>query len=201
MICDGRLVSPFARLPAAAAWLHRDARVGFEAAFFETTSRGQRIFGSTSAMEGTEIWTVSYAIEVDGTWRTRSARVTGRSATGVRETAIRGDGVGHWLVDDQVAPHLEGCLDVDLESSAMTNALPVHRMRLGPGARSPAPAAYVRCLDLSVERLEQEYERATDDGAHQRYDYASPGFDFYGRLVYDASGLVLDYPGIAVRVG
>jgi hypothetical protein len=41
--------------------------------------------------------------------------------------------------------------------------------------------------------------RTTDRGAHQRYDYAAPAFEFGCRLVYDESGLVLSYPGIAVR--
>ena len=41
----------------------------------------------------------------------------------------------------------------------------------------------------------------TDQGSHQRYDYTAPVFDFACRLVYDESGLVLDYPGIAVRAG
>jgi hypothetical protein len=72
-------------------------------------------------------------------------------------------------------------------------------MGLRVGARSPAPAAYVRARDLGVERLEQEYVRACDDGRHQRYDYAAPVFDFAARLVYDEAGLVLDYPGIALR--
>ena len=62
------------------------------------------------------------------------------------------------------------------------------------------PVAYVRALDLGVERLEQDYVRVHDDGSHQRYDYASPGLDFECRLVYDPSGLVLEYPGIALRV-
>ena len=53
---------------------------------------------------------------------------------------------------------------------------------------------------MRVERLEQEYRRIEDDGPHQRYDYHSPAFDFACDLVYDASGLVLDYPGIATRV-
>jgi hypothetical protein len=88
---------------------------------------------------------------------------------------------------------------VDLESSAVTNALPVHRMALPVGARAAAPAAYVRAADPSVERLEQEYLRTTDQGAHQRYDYSAPAFEFTCRLVYDESGLVLSYPGIAVR--
>ena len=109
---------------------------------------------------------------------------------------LEADG-GHWLVDGQAAPRLDGCLDVDLESSAMTNAFPVHRLGLPVGGQAAAPAAYVRALDLAVERLEQTYVRTADDS----YDYASPAFDFECRLVYDDSGLVLDYPGIAVRAG
>jgi hypothetical protein len=67
--------------------------------------------------------------------------------------------------------------------------------------RLPPPAAYVRAAGLAVERLEQTYARTTDQAACQRYDYAAPAFDFTARLVYDESGLVLDYPGIAVRAG
>lgn len=52
-----------------------------------------------------------------------------------------------------------------------------------------------------MERLEQTYLRATGQGTCQSYDYAAPVFDFSCRLVYDQSGLVLDYPGIAVRAG
>ena len=81
----------------------------------------------------------------------------------------------------------------------MTNALPIHRMGLRVGARASAPAAYVRAVDLSVERLEQDYVRSADENHHQHYDYAAPVFGFACRLVYDESGLVLDYPGIAVR--
>jgi len=122
-----------------------------------------------------------------------------RSAAGRRSVLLEADGAGHWLVDGEAASHLDGCLDVDLESSAMTNALPVHRMALPIGGRAAAPAAYVRAADASVERLEQEYLRTTDQGSHQCYDYAAPAFEFACRLVYDESGLVLSYPGIAVR--
>jgi uncharacterized protein len=52
-----------------------------------------------------------------------------------------------------------------------------------------------------VERLEQTYARTADEASCQRYDYAAPAFGFAARLVYDESGLVLDYPGIAVRAG
>ena len=50
-----------------------------------------------------------------------------------------------------------------------------------------------------MERLEQRYVRLDDDGRRQRYHYMSPAFDFECELVYDEFGLVLEYPGIAVR--
>jgi hypothetical protein len=92
-------------------------------------------------------------------------------------------------------------VDVDLESSAMTNALPVRRLALEPGEGAAAPAVYVPAVGLNVERLEQNYVRTDDDGPRQRYDYAAPAFGFSCRLVYDAMGLVLAYPGVAVRAG
>jgi hypothetical protein len=58
----------------------------------------------------------------------------------------------------------------------------------------------VRALDLSVERLDQRYTRLENESARARYDYESPAFDVRCVLLYDEHGLVLDYPGIAVRV-
>ncbi len=191
----------FAPLPATVAWQHRGARSGFEVVYFQGHDDGCRIEGWTTAIEDGTPWAVEYTIEVDTAGATRSARIRGRSAGGFRSTLLEADGAGHWLVDGEPAPGLDGCLDVDLEASAMTNALPVRRMGLPVAGRAAAPAAYVRAVGLGVERLEQAYVRTTDEAACQRYDYAAPAFDFSCRLTYDGSGLVLDYPGIAVRAG
>lgn len=191
----------FAQPPATAAWQHREARVGFEVVYFQPLGGGWRAEGWTTAIEDGETWAVEYAIDLDGTGATRSARIRGRSAAGFSSALLEADGAGRWLVDGAPTPELDGCLDVDLESSALTNALPVRRMGLAPGERAAAPAAYVRAVGLAVERLEQTYLRARVEGARQRYDYAAPAFNFACRLLYDESGLVLDYPGIAVRAG
>ncbi len=174
---------------------------GFEVVYFQPLGERHRIQGWTTAIEDGSTWVVEYVIDLDGTGATRSARIRGRSAAGFFLTMLEADGAGRWLADGVPAPHLDGCLDVDLESSAMTSALPVRRMGLAPGARAAAPAAYVRAIGLAVERLEQTYLRVPDDAARQRYDYAAPAFGFTCRLVYDESGLVLHYPGIAVRAG
>jgi uncharacterized protein len=191
----------FRALPAGAAWRHHDARDGFEVVFFRPADDGYRIDGCTTAMENGQLWAVSYAITVDATWATRSARIGGRTAAGSGAVRLEADGAGHWLVDGATARHLDGCLDVDLESSVMTNALPVHRTGLPARDRASVPAAYVRAGDLAVERLEQDYARIDDEGSRARYDYSAPSFEFECRFVYDESGLLLDYPGIAVRAG
>jgi hypothetical protein len=191
----------FASFPPAAAWQHRGARTGFEVVFFTGRSGGWRIQGWTTAVEDRTTWAVEYEIQLDTAWVTRSARIRGRTAAGSCSTTLEADGTGRWLVDGEKARHLDGCLDVDLESSAMTNALPVRRLSLPVGTRRSAPAAYVRAVGVAVERLEQTYTRVTDEAAHQRYDYTAPAFDFETRITYDQYGLVLDYPGIAVRAG
>jgi hypothetical protein len=193
------VVMSFAPVPATAAWHHRGARFGFEVVYFGARGDGCRIEGWTTAIEDGATWAVEYALEVDAAWATRSARIRGRSAGAFSSALLEADGAGHWLAGGKPARHLDGCLDVDLEASAMTNALPVRRMDLPVGAQEAAPAAYVRAAGLAVERLEQTYARTADEASCQCYDYAAPAFGFAARLVYDQSGLVLDYPGIAVR--
>jgi hypothetical protein len=192
---------PFNVPPPSAAWRHCDAREGFEVVFLDAARGHCHFDGGTTAVEAGEAWVVQYVLDVGGGWTTRSARVVGRSAAGRRELSLDADGAGRWHIDGAAAPELDGCLDVDLESSALTNAFPVHRLGLEIGQHADVPAAYVRARDLRVERLEQRYVRLDDDRDRRRYRYSAPGFGFECRLVYDEHGLVLDYPGIAVRAG
>jgi uncharacterized protein len=127
-----------------AAWHHRGARSGFEVVYFAAHGDLCRIEGWTTAIEDGAAWAVEYVIEVDPAWATRSARIRGRSAKGFCSALLEADGAGHWRVGGEPAPYLDGCLDADLEASAMTNALPVRRMALPVAAAAAAPAAYVR---------------------------------------------------------
>ena len=186
-------------LPVAAAWRHVDARDGFEVLFPLRQTGGYRFDGHATAVEEGVAWSVRYRIAVDAGWATRSAHVLSRSELGEIEARLERDASGGWLVDGTPAPHLDGCEDVDLEASAFTNTFPVRRLGLAVGDRAEAPAAYVRAPGLEVERLEQAYARLDDEAGHSRYHYTCARFDYAGELRYDERGLVLDYPGIAVR--
>jgi hypothetical protein len=59
-------------------------------------------------------------------------------------------------------------------------------------ADPPPPAGACQHCGLGVARL-------PNAGNRSRYDYVAPSFDFRAVLVYDEFGLVLEYPGIAVR--
>src|SRR5690349_24460115 len=114
-------MSPFADLPASAAWEHAGSRRGFEVAVFAAL-----LEGTTTAVEGGVVWTVAYAITLDAQWRTVSARISGRSAAGAREALLESDGRGRWHGDGAHLAARVRCLDVDPESSGFTDALPVH---------------------------------------------------------------------------
>ncbi len=180
-----------AGLPPFAAWRFVDAVDGFEVVY----PTPGRLRGHTSAVEDGQPYAVHYDIVVDDGWRTREAHVSSDTLGGRRTTVLRSDGEGHWTVDGVAAPHLDGLVDVDLEASACTNTLPVHRLALLAGERVAAPAVYVQALDLSVRRLDQTYRSRGD----RSFDYTSEGGAFTAVLTYDAAGLVVDYPGIAVR--
>jgi uncharacterized protein len=183
-----------------AAWRHRDARDGFEVLFLRRERSCYRLDGYSTAVQKGAAWGIRYAVTLDDSWETRSAQVVGHSALGVHEVHLEADRRGQWRVDGEHAPQLSGCFDVDLEASVATNLLPVHRLGLRVGQQANAPAAYVRAPMLRVERLEQTYARLSNDEDRMQYEYTAPAFDFSAILTYDRFGLVLDYPGIAVRV-
>lgn len=186
-------------LPPFAAWRHRGARDGFEVVIVEPGPDGVRFDGGCAAAEGGSAWFVEYALGVGPGWDTRTAQVSGRSASGRWELTLVTAGAGRWVVNGGASPHLDGCLDVDLEASSLTNAFPVHRLGLEVGQAADAPAAYVRATEPTVERLEQRYLRLPDDGGRRRYHYTAPAFAFECELLYDEFGLVLEYPGLATR--
>ncbi len=199
----------FAELPTQAVWRHVGSRDGFEVAFLHLGIDGVTLSGTSLGTEDGAVWAVDYVIELDPAWTTRRAVVTARAASMQRSVALHSAGPGSWLIDGQPAPELAGCFDVDLDVSALTNAVPLHRLRLDlagiessgslDNSATPAPAAYVRASDLSVARLDQTYRRRAGTSSLV-FAYQAPASGFGADITYDGAGLVRDYPGIAIRV-
>jgi hypothetical protein len=187
------------KTPAAASWNHQGARVGFEVAFFIDLSTGHRVTGHTTANESATLWSVGYDVAVDRAWRTVAVHASNVTAAGRSELTLTRDVGDRWSVNGEVRPELDGCVDVDFESSAVTNTLPIHRVDFGVGVAVNVPAAFVRADDLRVERLEQRYTLVETNPERLSFHYESSTFGFACDLHYDLAGLVVHYPGIAAR--
>jgi hypothetical protein len=193
----------FANLPSFATFVHAGARDGFEAVCFrapQATGDGYLLEGGTTAIEDGVPWSVHYRIEVDEQWRTTRVAAAGISPLGHHAlVAERRD--GRWRVNGAERPDLDYCTDIDFETSVVTNTLAVHRLDLAATEPQDVPAAFVRADDLRVERVDQSYRCIGHTDAGVTFDYTSSTFDFACTLELDASGVVIDYPGIGRRHG
>ena len=186
-------------LPPVATWQHTGVRTGYEVLFVQRSAAGVRLRGVTTAMEDGAAWSVGYRIDLDDGWRTQRVETVNSTADGERRVSIRRFADDRWSVDGVPRPDLDGCSDIDLESSSVTNTLPVHRLRFDRGRPVSAPAAFVWANDLRVEREEQLYTLTSETTEALGFHYESPTFDFRCELTFDAAGLIISYPGIAVR--
>ena len=103
--------------------------------------------------------------------------------TGPRRTlSLAADGHGHWDSHRE----LDGCIDVDIAITPLTNTLPIRRLALLRGASAEIDLAYVSVPDLIVTRATQRYTR-TETG--YRYESGT----FRADLQVDPDGLVTTY--------
>lgn len=130
---------------------------------------------------------VRYALAVDEGWGTRSVAVTMDDLVHPVRLELSRSTMGRWTVDGRTAPELEGCVDVDLGISPLTNTLPIRRLGLDVGEEAEIEVAWVRFPEFRVDRGRQRYARLAADV----WRYSSEGFT--ADLVVDEHGLVVRY--------
>ena len=87
-------------------------------------------------------------------------------------------------------PEVDGCIDIDLNFSPVTNTLPIRRLDLSEGGSERVRAAWLRFPSFKLEALAQTYTRL--DGT--TYRYVSGSGSFTREIKVDEFGLVTDYP-------
>jgi hypothetical protein len=155
---------------------------------------------------------LDYRLTAAAGWITRSLDVTAVGAGWQRTVRLTRGEDGGWSflaeADGEVrlpdpvcvTAALAGALDCDLGFSPLTNTMPILRTgaHRGTGA-ADFTMAWVSVPDLAVHASAQRYEhvRATRDGSVVRYSSRA----FTADLELDADGFVVDYAGLARRVG
>ena len=136
---------------------------------------------------------VRILILTDRDWRTRRLCV---ETPDRGRLDLLGDGRGGWTNSGgRPVEAITGAVDADVSSTPLTNTLPIRRLDLAVGESTDIVTAYVDGPTLDLFADPQRYTRL----AERRWLYESRNSDFRREIEVDASGLVVDYPGLFRR--
>jgi hypothetical protein len=144
-------------------------------------------------------WSTRFSVVVDARWQTRSCFVEVLGADGLDRVTLTADALGHWTLDGRDWADLEGCQDVDVSISPLTNTLVVRRLGLEVGEERSVDVAWLDVPSLAVARVTQTYRREPDGPHGAQYVYADPTYGSFAFTV-DPSGVVREYQGLFARV-
>jgi hypothetical protein len=186
--------------PCSVAWRRLDLDQGLGVATVSVFPGGLGVEGCDVAVEGEGLWWVTWGLDVDDAWRTRSFSATVGGTSGERDVTLLADGSGAWKMDDEPAPELEGCTDVDIVSTVFTNTLPIRRLALAVGDSADIRAAWVDVPSLELSVSNQRYTRLEPADGLDRYEFKEVDSGDAYVLTVDEDGLVVEYERIARRV-
>jgi uncharacterized protein len=128
-------------------------------------------------------------------WSVRSVEI---NVVGAGTLRLTSDGAGHWKDAAGVSlGELQGCLDVDISATPLTNTLPIRRLQLASAERREIRVVYIQVPSLVPALAMQAYTCLV---SNERYRYEGLFDRFETELVVDAEGLVIDYPTLFRRV-
>ncbi len=156
---------------------------------------GLHISGVVIGREDGARFGLSYRLRLDASWRTRVVLL--RTTSG-QVLHLESNGQGSWHEDGRPQPALQGCIDVDIQATPLTNTLPIRRLDPKDGESVDIRLVYIGIPDLTVAPADQRYT-ALRSGSLYRFESLESGFT--ADLPVDEDGFVLDYPGLFRRLG
>lgn len=177
------------------AWQRDDESDGHSLGSVRPTDTGWLVHG-TEVLIGADTLACWFRVDLDRGWVTRAVHVRAFSDRGETTLDLEADAARRWTMDGMEQRHLEGCVDVDIAATPLTNTFPICRLAtLEVGESRTAPVAWVNVPALLVSRVEQTYRRLGE----RRWEYSDPTHGAFV-LEVDTAGVVETYQGFAVRV-
>jgi len=182
------------------AWQRVDGSHGHSVARMGAAD-GYRLFHGCEVLAGPDVWLACwFNVLLDQDWLTRDVEVRAVGADGEKLLRLAADDERRWSVDGVHRPGLDGCLDVDIAATPLTNTFPIRRLAsLSVGDEATSPIAWVDVPGLGVTRVDQTYRRLPPVDGHEAWEYRDPTHGAF-TLTVDDDGLVIDYEGFARRV-
>jgi uncharacterized protein len=185
------------------AW-RRLSGEGHSIGLLRSAEQGWVVYGSEVLADEGELVACHFRIALALDWSTRDVHVEALSAHGERRVDLRVDERRRWWRDGYRAVDLDGCIDVDVAATPLTNTFPIRRLAgLEPPQSATSVVAWVDVPSLRVRPVEQTYTRLDDVSGdplvEAAWEYSDPLHGSF-RLTVDAVGLVVTYERFAERV-
>lgn len=134
-----------------------------------------------------------YTLVMDKQWRTLELRLMLETSVGAMDALhILSEGDGRWTdAEGRPMPQLDGCVDVDIRWTPLTNSLPINRLGLVAGESAEITVAYISLPDLVAMPVQQSYSCTTEG----RFRYTNLANGFSADITTDPEGYVISYPG------
>ncbi|MEZ0172009.1 putative glycolipid-binding domain-containing protein [Microvirga sp. TS319] len=174
------------------AWDGSDA--GLEHTDIRPADGGLTISGVVTGREDGTTFALHYRLRVDSAWRTKTVHL---QTTSGRTLDLESNGQGSWTENGKPRPELQGCIDVDIQATPLTNTLPIRRLEWAAGQSTEICLCYIAVPELSVSARTQRYT-ALKPGSLYRFESLESGFT--ADLPVDEDGFVRDYPGLFRRL-
>lgn len=178
-------------------WQHLDAP-GWEHVRVISDHPAWTVFDSVLVREhGGNVLRGGYTLVTDKQWRTLELRLMLESSPGNMEGIhLLTEGDGRWTdANEQHIPELDGCLDVDIAWTPLTNSLPINRLRLEQGEKHAIRVAHISLPDLLIASVHQRYERADNS----RILFSSVLQPDHVAISIDEVGFVSNFPELFSR--
>jgi hypothetical protein len=148
--------------------------------------------------EDGEPFRLTYRLHWDDRGLIQHAELEATKGTQVRSLSLNAAGHGRWSsAQSEHLPQLDGCIDIDIWPTPLTNSFPIWRSHLKIGERQEFRMAWVSAPDPTVVAKPQAYTRMEE----RLYLFESlDGTGFKATLPVDEYGLVTDYPELFSRV-
>lgn len=183
--------------PFAVIWRRALDNKSFEICRFICSRTGLQLNGTILAAHEDQPIEVYYQIFCDSDWRTREVKVHQRNGLIESNLELSVNG-GTWNRGDRGRlPELADCIDVDIELTPATNALPINRLNLAVGESAEIQAAWIRLPAFVINPARQRYDRLSES----TYRYTSLASGFHAEIETDKYGFPVRYGNIWERIG
>ncbi|HEX6124847.1 MAG TPA: putative glycolipid-binding domain-containing protein [Pyrinomonadaceae bacterium] len=154
-----------------------------------------RLYGTAIFVYDGEPCCLEYLIECDSNGETITAEVVGEVGDEMIEIEISVDDDHKWTMNGRSIEAVNGCVDIDLNFSPVTNTLPIRRLDLAVGESREVSAAWLRFPSFALEPFQQTYTRISE----HTFRYESANGTFQRDLTVDEHGIVTDYPSLWIE--